>query len=172
MTGYVHVYTGDGKGKTTAACGLALRALGNGMRVLLVQFLKSKPTGEVIILESLGNIDIVRADKCRKFFNQMSTEEVQDATQECKQMLAMAQDRAGEYDLIILDEVFGAISNRMIDEGAVKAFLQAKPTHTEVALTGRNAPPGIIEMADYVSEIKCAKHVCDNGIFARPGIEY
>ena len=172
MTGYIHIYTGDGKGKTTAACGLALRALGNGMRVLLVQFLKSKPTGEIIILERLDDIDIVRSDKCLKFYNQMSETEVQDAAKECKQMLEVAQNRAGEYDLIILDEIFGAISNQMIAESVVKSLLQTRPTHTEVALTGRNAPTGIIEIADYVSEIKCAKHVCDNGVFARRGIEY
>jgi cob(I)alamin adenosyltransferase len=175
MKGLVHIYTGDGKGKTTAAIGLAVRACGAGMKVLFVQFLKSIETGELDSFEKLApGICTMRGCNCKKFVYSMSPEEFNMAKQEATQIFQDIKTRlfSGEYDMVVLDEMLGTISVGFIDEKAVIELIQTKPQKVELILTGRGASQELIEIADYVSEIKAIKHPYDKRIGARKGIEY
>lgn len=175
MKGLIHIYTGDGKGKTTAAVGLAVRACGVGMKVLFVQFLKSLETGEISSLERLApSIDILRGCNCKKFVYSMSAEEFDTAKQEAAQIFEDIKTRlcSGQYDMVVLDEILGTISVGFIHQKAVIELIQTKPEKVELIMTGRGATQELIEAADYVSEIKALKHPYDNGVSARKGIEY
>ncbi len=175
MKGLVHIYTGNGKGKTTAAIGLGVRACGSGMNVMLVQFLKSAPTGELKSLELLNPTFLVcRTTESRKFTWDMDENEKQQTSQEQREMLRYAATEAasGRIDMLILDEVMGAITSGMLDLDAVADFIKTKPDKIEIVMTGRNAPHELIEIADYVSEIQEVKHPAQGGIMARRGIEY
>lgn len=175
MKGFVHIYTGDGKGKTTAAIGLGVRACGRGMKVLMVQFLKSTPTGEMYSLKSLEpNFRLCRGTESKKFTWQMGEEEKAQAAAEQKDMFNNAVNAAmnGECDLLILDEILGAISSGMFDKERLVSFIKNKPDGLELVLTGRNADNDLIGLADYVSEIRAVKHPAEKGINARKGIEY
>lgn len=171
--GLLHIYTGDGKGKTTAALGLAVRAAGNKKRVLLTQFMKGQPTGELISLEKLG-ITIVRTDEVKTFVAFMS----EDEKKSCENAHKMCYTKTirllkeEHYDMVILDEVMAAIQCNMLSLAEVLNFIKQKPVHTELILTGRDAPKELIEIADYVSEIANVKHPYSQGINARKGIEY
>lgn len=168
--GLVHIYTGDGKGKTTAALGLALRACGAGLRVMIVQFLKGRDTGELGPLVRLG-IPVVRGD-VRKFIPDMTEDEREECRRQQQACLARAQTAAPGCDLLVLDEVIGAAASSMIAPEELMRFVREKPPHTELVLTGRDAPAGLIALADYVSEIRCVRHPFDKGVAARRGIEY
>lgn len=168
----IHIYTGDGKGKTTAAMGLAMRAAGCGKRVLVTQFLKGGPTGELQSLHRLG-IPVLRNRTDHGFFATLSEAEKQDLTQEQNDRLnAVLQSvLREEYDLIVLDELLCACSNGSADCGLAERILNTK-TKTELVLTGRNAPPFFLLRADYVTVMQKEKHPYDRGIPAREGIEY
>lgn len=175
MKGLVHIYTGNGKGKTTAALGLGVRACGSGMSVMLVQFLKSTPTSELKSLELLDPpFRICRKTESCKFTWDMDAQEKKRTSEEQREMLmyAAAEAASGGIDMLILDEVMGAITSGMLDLDAVVDFIKAKPDNVEIVMTGRNAPCELIELADYVSEIGEVKHPAHNGIMARKGIEY
>lgn len=175
MKGLVHIYTGNGKGKTTAALGLGVRACGSGMSVMLVQFLKSAPTSELKSLELLDPpFRICRKTGSSKFTWDMDTKEKERTADEQREMLryAAAKVENGEVDMLILDEIMGAITSGMLDLDAVVDFIKTKPDNIEVIMTGRNAPSELIELADYVSEINEVKHPAQKGIMARKGIEY
>lgn len=169
-TGLVHVYTGDGKGKTTAALGLALRARGAGLRVTVVQFLKGRDTGELGPLARLG-IPVVRGD-VRKFIPDMTAEEREECRRQQQACFAQAKKAAPGCDLLVLDEAIGAAASGMISQEELLRFVREKPPRTELALTGRGAPAGLIALADYVSEIRCVRHPFKKGVAARRGIEY
>jgi cob(I)alamin adenosyltransferase len=175
MRGLVHIYTGDGKGKTTAAIGLGVRACGCGMRVVMVQFLKGIQTGEMDSLKALGpNFALHRGTQLKKFTWQMNEiEKAQTAAQQ-NNIFEYAVDCAmrGACDLLILDEVLGAVSSGMLKKGSLLEFIRSKPEDLELVLTGRGADGELIELADYVSEIKAVKHPADKGIKGRKGIEY
>lgn len=175
MTGLVHIYTGNGKGKTTAAIGLGIRAYGRGLKVLMIQFLKGGQTGEIGILEKLEpNFKFKRANEIKGFFWNLNEEEIKSvkkSTDETFYYIINAVS-TGEWDVLILDEVMGAISNSLIDTEDLVAFIKNKPASLEVVLTGRNAPQELVDLADYVSEIKPIKHPYDKGIHARKGIEF
>jgi len=171
VKGLVHIYTGDGKGKTTAAVGLAVRAAGDGLRVLFVQFLKGQATGELGPLRALG-MDIVRSPGVKKFIPDMTMQERDECRVAQQACLRAAIDGAARYDLVILDEAIGAAETGMIDIDALEELVKHKPAPLELVLTGRGAPQRLIELADYVSEIKAVKHPYDKGIGARKGIEY
>lgn len=171
MKGLTHIYTGDGKGKTTAAVGLAVRAVGDGFRVLLVQFLKGRKTGELEPLEKLG-VEIVRAQNVVKFIPQMTPEEFAQCKDSHESCLKAAKNAAGKYGLIILDEVIGAVQTGMIGAEELLNFVKTKPEELELVLTGRDAPPELLALADYVSEIRCVRHPYEKGVPARKGIEY
>ena len=167
--GLVQVYTGDGKGKTTAALGLAIRATGHGMRVGFIQFLKSEPCGEHLFVSQCHAFDIVQistGDSFNKSLAQLS--------EEAQRTLAYAEEQmlSGNYDLLILDEIFIAIYKGLISTGQVLDLLEKKPNPVELILTGRYAPPEIVERADLVTEMHMIKHPFNQGIRARPGIEY
>ena len=171
QTGLVHLYCGDGKGKTTAAMGLAMRAAGRGLRVLIVQFLKSTPTGELEILKLLPQVKVLRSSKQLGFTFRMNEEQKRRAAVIQQQLFAGAKEQMQDTDLLILDEVMAAINAGMLQTEQVAGLLRERPAGLEVVLTGRNPPPELIELADYISEIKKVKHPFDKGIAARDGIE-
>jgi len=167
--GLVHVYTGDGKGKTTAALGLAMRAAGQGMKVAFIQFLKGLPTGELLFAQQHKTFEIVQisvGDSFKKSKEQLS--------QEAQQTLAYAEQEivSGKYDLVVLDEIFIAINQGLITIKEVMDLLDAKPASVELVLTGRKAPPEIVQRADLVTEMLMIKHPFTGGTSARRGIEY
>ena len=172
--GLVHVYTGDGKGKTTAALGLAFRALGWGARVCMVQFIKGYPDiGEAHLAEDLGDRFVLKqfaVDPTRC----IDEAEVIRRREQAEAAMSFAEQviSGGEYDVIILDEINNACHYGLVDVPRVISMIQARPAHVEVVLTGRNAPADIIEKADYVTELKLVKHPYQKGIQARKGIDY
>lgn len=168
--GLIHIYTGDGKGKTTAAVGLAVRANGAGRKVLLVQFLKGMDTSELEPLHKLS-ITIWRSEE-KKFIHHMTRDELQACKQTQESIFQKVVEQIQDYDMVILDELLGAISTDMISESEVVRLMQEKPQATELILTGRDAPDELVELADYVSDIRCVKHPYDQGVAARKGIEF
>lgn len=174
MKGLVHIYTGNGKGKTTAAVGLGIRAWGSGMKVLMVQFLKGMESGELIAIRHLGDgFHVKPGQPMRKFTWNMNEEELQLAAFIQKQQFAYAKSETltGKWDMLILDEIMAAITTGMIPLEDVLSFIKDKPEEMEVVLTGRNAPDSLIEAADYVSIIQEVKHPMNKGISGRRGIE-
>ncbi len=167
--GLIHVYTGDGKGKTTAALGLAMRAVGQGMKVAFIQFIKGEPCGEHLFVKQYRPFEIVQlsiGDSFRKSKEQLG--------QEAQQTLAYATQEilSKKYDLVILDEIFVAISQGLITVKQVQELLDSKPASVELVLTGRNAPSEIAQRADLVTEMLTIKHPFTDGTTARRGIEY
>lgn len=171
--GLIHIYCGDGKGKTTASLGLAVRCSGHGNKVLIVQFLKSHPTGELTSLALLPNIELLRGKATKKFTFQMNDEEKAQVLQEHLQLFEKVKTKClvEHIDLLIMDEVIGACNTGVFSLEALLDFLKGKPAEMEVVLTGRNPAPELLEMADYVSEICKRKHPYEKGIPARTGIE-
>ena len=167
--GLLHLYWGDGKGKTTAAMGLALRALGSGKRVVIVQFLKGGKSGEIPLLEQLG-AKIYRGKAGQKFVFQMN-----DAEKVATRELQNANLRAAQQepaDLLILDEAGSAWELDMVDKEILKAVVLERPAEQECVLTAHGAPDWMLEAADYSTEMKCHRHPYQKGIAAREGIEY
>ncbi len=173
MFGLIHIYCGDGKGKTTAAVGLAVRCAGRGNKVLLVQFLKSRDSGELYSLAKLPDIEIMRGKESKKFTFQMNEEEKHALLIEHNKMFEQVLEKIknGGYSLLILDEVIGALNAKVFEMPKLIEFLRHKPENLEVVLTGRNPAPELVEIADYVSEMRKVKHPMDKGIMAREGIE-
>lgn len=167
------VFTGDGKGKTTAAMGMALRAAGHGLQVLILQFLKNdQKTGE---LTSLGEIDGITIRQVGKGFvppadsptYPQHQQAAIDALNLAKQAVA---DR--QHDLIVLDEICGAISLGLIPEAHVLELLAQVPSTMHLVLTGRGATDALINAADTVTEMRCIKHAYENGMHAQKGVEF
>ncbi len=170
--GLIHIYCGDGKGKTTCSIGLLIRALGGGYSVIFTQFLKGSKTSELNILKELKGVKILRVDKKTKFSWEMNGEEKDDLKGDHNELFKRAIAECGaEKTLLILDEMVGTYAIDLIDREMVLAFLRSKPDNVEVVLTGRNPTQELLELADYVSEIKKIKHPMDKGIMARGGIE-
>ena len=171
--GYVHLYVGDGKGKTTAAVGLAVRALGQGKRVLFCQFLKGRETGEVGPLRQLG-AQVLRAKHGAKFTFQMSPQELEEARAQHRLCLSEAAGliRAGGLDLVVLDEVVDAVNARLIAPEELSSLIQSRPPHLEVVLSGRNPHPDIVVLSDYHTEFVCRAHPYQKGVAAREGVEF
>ncbi|MGB5932338.1 MAG: cob(I)yrinic acid a,c-diamide adenosyltransferase [Anaerolineae bacterium] len=170
--GLVQVYTGEGKGKTTAALGLAMRAAGHGLKVYIIQFMKGWPNyGELktvgghpqITLRQFGRPEFVDPDKPEPLDREMA----QEALREARRVLT-----SGSYDLVILDEVNVALKYGLIELRDVLALIEEKPKHLELVLTGRYAPPEVIERADLVTEMREVKHPYRIGIEGQEGIEY
>lgn len=175
--GYIQVYTGNGKGKTTASLGLALRALGRDWKVLLIMFTKGgNKYGELNSFRNLSdkikdNLTIKQAGLDRVVYSTNVTQEDKKVIQEGWEVAKKAILN-NEYNLIILDEMNIAIALKMIDVNEVVDVLKQKPDTMEIVLTGRNAHPKIIEIAHLVSKIEPIKHYWDLGVSARKGIEY
>lgn len=173
--GYIHVYTGDGKGKTTSALGLAFRSIGAGFKVMMVQFLKNWHTSELESMKMMGdNFHVYRIESKKGFTYNLNEEELKILKDEIKIEFEKAKNfiNSEQYDLIILDEILGAVQGGFIDENEVIEIMKNKPESLELVLTGRNASDEIINNADLVSKIENVKHYYDNGILARIGIEY
>lgn len=173
LMGLIHIYCGDGKGKTTTAMGLSIRAAGYGLKVLIYQFMKNNKTSERNILNEVENITIVNGLESEKFSFQMTEEEKaehkQFYTKKFKYVCELAEKES--YDLVILDEIIYAIEAKLLDETIVIDYLQSKPEALEIVLTGNKPSDKLIELADYISEIKKIKHPYDLGLTARFGIE-
>ncbi len=172
--GLIHIYTGDGKGKTTAATGLAVRAAGSGLRVLFVQFFKEDdaPSGEKKILRSLEGVELLRSNVKHPMFTggreeKNLRESVKRTFQEVRERVAQ-----GGIDLLVLDEVMSAVNGGWLPVEELLKFLKERPEGLEVVLTGRNAPVELVKAADYVTEMLKIKHPFDSGVAARKGIEY
>lgn len=172
-TGLIHIYYGDGKGKTTASLGLVLRCAGRGGKILFAQFLKGRPTGELEALKALPQITVLRGKAILKFTFQMTDAEKQATCEAQTALLQKVRDFCEMHhpDLAVCDELVGACALGLVPEEQVLDFLKDKPAHTEVVLTGRDPSPALLDLADYVSEIKKIKHPFDRGLAARIGIE-
>lgn len=173
-TGLIHIYTGDGKGKTTAAVGLTIRAHAHGLRIMFVQFLKNGLSGEIGILRQLPNIKVYSGQADMKFTNQMADDDKARALAMHEHFFAeaVAAARRGDLDLLVLDETFGAIATGLLNSDEVYDFLCTKPATLEVVLTGRDPEPRFLKLADYISNIQCLAHPYSRGILAREGIDY
>lgn len=168
----IHIYTGDGKGKTTAALGLAVRAAGRGMKVIFAQFIKTAPSGELEPLAKLG-VRVIRSGLKLGFTFQMNESEKKLCFEEQRRILGEAADsaRRNSVDMIVLDEVLDAINASVLDEQSLRSFISTLPESCEIVLTGRPVPEWAANAADYYSLIKKIKHPFDKGIKARDGIE-
>lgn len=168
--GYVQIYTGDGKGKTTAALGLALRASGHGLRTYVGQFMKGQQYGELAALRNDPNITIEQSGDQHCIRREDVTPE---HIEQARRGLERAREamRSGDYQIIVLDEINVALWFGLLTVDEVLAFLAERPQNVEVILTGRRAPAELIEVADLVTEMKEVKHYYQQGVAARDGIE-
>ena len=171
-TGYTHIYTGNGKGKTTAAAGLALRAIDAGWKVFILQFIKAEPSGEMVSLKRLspGNVRIRCCGRGRFIKGQPSCADVKHAVDGLK--VARREMLSGKYGMVILDELCVACSIGLVELEMARDFIAQKPAGVELVLTGRNASGELVALADLVSEIKEVKHYMNNKVPARKGVEY
>ncbi len=173
MSGLIHIYCGNGKGKTTAAVGLAVRAAGAGKQVLFVQFFKDGSSSEICSLKQIPGIQIHVCERHFGLYKHMNEQMRMEAAVEYRCLFDQAWNRAGEgIDVLILDEVISACNYQMVPETMLLEFLKNKPEHLEVILTGRNPSETLLELGDYVTEMRCKKHPLNQGIAARRGIEF
>jgi cob(I)alamin adenosyltransferase len=172
LRGLIQVYTGNGKGKTTAALGLALRAAGHGFRTYFGQFLKGQRYGELLSAKRLSPLITVEQFGRKGFVHVTENpedEDVKRARRGLKRCLAAML--SGRYDIVVLDEIHVALHFNLLAEKDVHEFLDRKPGNVEVILTGRFAAPSLIRRADLVTEMKERKHYYQKGVAARVGIE-
>lgn len=172
--GLIQVYTGNGKGKTTAALGQGLRSCGRGLKVCMVQFLKGGDTGELHSVEKLHPLfEIFRFEKKRGFFWTLSEQEKQELKQDIEKGFEFIKGIVAnnECDVLIIDELLGVLGNKLLEVGDAVKLLKSKPDNMEIIITGRNVPEEIAEAADLITEMKEIKHYFNKGIPAREGIE-
>lgn len=169
--GYVHVYTGNGKGKTTAAIGLAVRAVGAGLKVFIGQFIKGRPYSELTALERFGDAIQLRqfGRGCFIYNNQPEPEDIRLAEEGLRE--AEAAIASGDRRLVILDEANVAVSLNLFGVDRLLELIERKPANVELVITGRGADPRLIERADLVTEMTEIRHYYHKGIMARDGIE-
>ena len=168
--GLVHVYTGNGKGKTTAAIGLAVRAAGAGLRVYIAQFIKGQAYSEIEALRSFEGQITVRQFGRGCFIRATPTaEDIRMAEQGVAEVRRILDE--GEHDVVILDEANVAVTLGLFPVDTLLGWIEAKPPHTELVFTGRNAPPSLTAKANLVTEMREIKHYYADGVHARTGIE-
>lgn len=172
MPGLIHIYCGDGKGKTTAAIGLAVRAAGAGKKVVFTQFFKDGSSSEIRVLQGVENIQILHCNTVRGFWKRMTDAQKARASADYTQLLSDVARLAMDADLLVLDEIISACNHGTVTEVAVADFLRSKPERLEVVLTGRNPSERLLRLADYVTQMQKIKHPYDRGIAARKGIEF
>jgi cob(I)alamin adenosyltransferase len=167
--GLIQIYTGNGKGKTTAALGLALRATGQGLKVIIIQFIKGIQTGEHIFAAKYNSFEIVQPapGDCYSKTQELLAEEAKKTFEFARQKLL-----SRDYNVVILDEVFIAVSQNYISAKDVLKLMEQKPDEVELVMTGRNAPPEIVRRADLVTEMLMIKHPFEMGVKGRKGIEF
>lgn len=172
-TGMIHIYCGNGKGKTTCAMGLCTRAAGYGYKVLIYQFMKNNKTSERKILEQVPNVTFIDGKETEKFSFMMTEEEKAERKayylKQFRYVTELAEKE--QYQVLFLDELIYTIGAGLFDEEVLTEYLKQKPEELEVILTGQNPGEAVIELADYVSEIKKIKHPFDKGQKSRMGIE-
>lgn len=168
--GYVQVYTGDGKGKTTAAMGLALRAAGAGLKVYIQQFAKDRESSEIKALQKFSNIKVSRCGNGPFIIGRPDISDIKCAVAGWSD--AQKNILSGRYDLIVLDEINVAMDIGLIKTADVLGVISKKPAHVEIILTGRNCPVAIIKLADLATVMSDKKHPFRRGVIARKGIEY
>jgi cob(I)alamin adenosyltransferase len=169
--GFIHVYTGNGKGKTTVAIGLGIRAIGAGLKVIMIQFMKGRRYSEIDVIQHIKNFTVVQFGR-DEFVSKEKPEQIDiDLAQKG---LNYAKDvvKQGEYDLVILDEINVAVDFHLISLEDVIELVEKKPETIELVLTGRYASPDIIKHADIVSEILEIKHPYKKGVQSRKGIDW
>ncbi|WP_319371637.1 cob(I)yrinic acid a,c-diamide adenosyltransferase [uncultured Ilyobacter sp.] len=170
MKGYVQVYTGNGKGKTTASLGLIMRALGKNLKVYMAQFMKGQKYGELNILEKLGVlVERFGTDECIMSPKDVSEEDKIKAKEGYSKVKEILLSK--KYDLVVLDEICVSTYFNLITEEEILHLIDIKPSETELVLTGRYAPKKVIERADLVTEMMEIKHYYSQGVMARDGIE-
>ncbi|MDI9497488.1 MAG: cob(I)yrinic acid a,c-diamide adenosyltransferase [Bacillota bacterium] len=172
--GLVHYYYGDGKGKTSAAAGLALRLIASGRRVLILQFLKDGQSGEMRLLAEMEGAEVRAGLVGRGFSWTLTDSQRQETRQLHDNAVRQASEdlAAGLYDALILDEVGTALDLGLLDREGLLCLIDERPPDCELVLTGHQADPDLVERADYLSRIVCEKHPWQQGIQAREGIEY
>lgn len=172
--GFIHIYEGDGKGKTSAGVGLSIRCAGSGQDVLYTQFLKDDSSSELNILKNLDHIHVISCEKTFGFTFNMNDEQKKDAAEfysdHLKRVIEEVQSK--KYRLLVLDEIIASYNLKMVDTQMLLSFLKNKPEELEVVLTGRDPGEELVGLADYVSRIVKIKHPFDQGIHARLGIEH
>lgn len=173
MTGLIHIYCGDGKGKTTAALGIVLRAVSAKNKVLFVQFLKDGNSSELKTLSKFSNVKIITGKGVDGFTFTMTDKEKEIVKKIHNNHLTEAIDicKNNNIGVLVLDEIIGAINLKLVDYNILLDFLKNKPENLEVIMTGRDPNKELIDIADYVSEVKKIKHPYDKGIEARVGID-
>ena len=189
----IHIYEGNGKGKTTCAAGLALRAAGHGIPVIFAQFMKDGSSGEVRMLEQLERVTVVHPKVFYGFYSRMNDQQRKESALEAERMFEELSRQAslccselsddgsrtpddapdaGPVMLLVMDEVLNAVSYGLLSDKELLDFLDKAPGNMEVILTGRSSTPEIEQKADYITSFTKIKHPYDRGIKARPGIEY
>ena len=170
----LQIYCGDGKGKTTASVGLAVRAAGAGKKIGFFQFLKDGSSSEINVLKKIKGIQIEFCEKCSKFLFQMNESELDEVKSRQNEMLRKALDMLenGDIELLIFDEFAAAYNKNTLDRELADKVIFEHKNDSEIILTGREPDKKFIESADYVSEIAAVKHPYNNGVTARKGIEY
>ena len=169
--GYIQVYTGNGKGKTTAALGLGIRAVGAGLKVAMVQFMKGRRYSEIDAIGMIPHFSVYQHGR-DEFVSKEDPERIDidlaaEGLKHAKELIS-----AGKHDLVILDEINVALDFKLIDLDEVMVMLEEKPEHVEIVLTGRYAPAEVVQIADLVTEMREIKHSYSKGVEARKGIEF
>ena len=169
----LHIYCGDGKGKTTAAIGLAVRGVGAGMKVRFVQFLKGAYTSELAVLESIPGLDLRRCDRDYGFYKSMSERDKLEITRCHNELLefAFSSEFIGQK-MVILDEFCGAYNYGLMDRALAERIIFENKGSAEVILTGRAPAEIFLNAADYISGIQCVRHPYERGVSARKGVEF
>ena len=172
MAGLFHIYFGNGKGKTTAAAGLAVRASGAGMRVIFAQFLKDGTSSELNCLRGVSNIEVLVCPKNYGFFKNMTEDVKKEAAKSYGELFLLAKKKAAAADMLILDEAVSAANHGLISEDDVIQYIKSRPSGLELVITGRDPSARMLALADYATEMRKVKHPYDNGVAARRGVEY
>lgn len=177
MKGLIHIYCGDGKGKTSAAVGQAVRSAGAGLPVVFVRFLKDEASGELVSLARVPGIRMIPCGRSFGFFWNMGEEEKKEAKEFYGELFERAWKAAeelaeGQDALLVMDEAIASCRHGFIEKKRLLKALKGKPERLEVVMTGRDPEEELLSLADYVSEIKKVRHPFDRGISARKGIEY
>lgn len=170
MSGLIHVYCGEGKGKTTSAMGLALRSVYSGKKVVIAQFLKNGLSSEILALKEKFDVNIITSDSLTKFTWEMDENELKTTIEQNNAIFV--QSVISKADVLILDELCSVCNSNLIDVEIVENFIKTKPLDMEVVITGREPLDFMLDYADYITEMKKIKHPFDKGITARKGIEY